>query len=62
MAGLQSAQRGVNQGSTPPESTEGTKSMTPILEIQDLTIQYDDKKALEEVSFRVQAGESVAVG
>lgn len=35
--------------------------MTPILEIQDLTIRYDGKKALEDVSFRVQAGESVAI-
>jgi len=35
--------------------------MTPILEIRDLTIRYDGKNALEDVSFQVQAGESVAI-
>jgi manganese/iron transport system ATP-binding protein len=35
--------------------------MTPILEVNNLTVRYDGKEALDSVSFDVQAGERVAI-
>jgi ABC-type Mn2+/Zn2+ transport system ATPase subunit len=35
--------------------------MTPILEVNDLTVSYNGKHALEAVSFAVQAGQRVAI-
>lgn len=35
--------------------------MTPILEVNNLTVRYDGKEALDSVSFGVQVGERVAI-